>query len=93
MSVVFRLTEKLRKIGGVNDVDCEHACFKYVVLCMLYFNDMEKDRQRVTKYMRWEAELLFDGIDVAVIGIGRDVAMFERLINIKVKEHLWGKGL
>ena len=59
----------------------------------MHYDDVKKDRQCVAKYMRWEHELVFDGIDIDVIDIRHDVAKLERLNNIKVNVHAWAKGL
>ena len=60
--VVLKLHEKLRNIGAVINVDCEHARFKYAVLNMLHYYDVKKDCQCVAQYMRSSLRVTIHGV-------------------------------
>ena len=90
---VFQLPEKLRGMRAVVNVDCDRACFKYAVLSMLHYNDVRRDRQRMSKYAAWENELKFDGLNVDDIRISKDIPRFEVMNDVKVNVHLWDRKL
>ena len=58
---------------AVLNVDCPRACFKYAVLSVLHYNDLSANRQRITKYERWENKLKIEGIDADDVDIKHDI--------------------
>ena len=88
----FKLPSKLKTKSAVVNVDCESHCFKYAVLSILHYEDVETHRYRPSQYKAWEDELKFDEMDASNMKI-KDIEKFERLNNIKIIVHIWDKGL
>ena len=89
----FQLPSALAKKHAVINVDCDFACFKYALLSVLHFNDVPRNRQRLSKYQKWEGELKFEGVDVNEINISQDIPKIERQNNLKINVHVWERGL
>ena len=89
----FKLPQDLIKRHAVVNVDCSEACFKYAILSILHYNEIDRDRSRKSRYRNWENELNFEGVNVNEVDISRDVAKVEKLNNIKINIHVWDRGL
>ena len=89
----FNLPKSLEKLKAVINVECPSSCFKYAILSVLHYNEIKKDRQRVSKYKAWENEINFEGVNDDCIDIARDIAKVEKQNNIKINVHVWEKGL
>ena len=89
----FKLPTSLLNTKSVINVDCKSACFKYALLSILHYEDIKKDRQRVSKYRQYENELQFGDINPDEINISKDVPKIEKLNNLKINIHVWERGL
>ena len=89
----FKLPSALNMKRAVINVDCKDSCFKYALLSILHYNDINKDRQRASKYECWRDELDFGDINTSDVDIKRDVPQIEKLNNLKINIHVWEKGL
>ena len=49
----FKLPPILIKKHAVINVDCNSHCFKYAVLSILHYKDVEMNRNRTSKYKNW----------------------------------------
>ena len=88
----FVLPKTLLEKKAVVNVDCETECFKYAVLSMLHYSDIDDHRNRPSKYVQWRDELDFTGLNANVMNF-KDIEKFERMNNIKIVVHLWEGGL
>jgi ssDNA-binding Zn-finger/Zn-ribbon topoisomerase 1 len=88
----FKLPKNLKNKTAVINVDCESQCFKYAVLSILHYNDINANRNRTYSYRQWENELNFDDCNSDDMKI-KDIEKFEKLNNIKIVLHVWEKGL
>ena len=89
----FKLPPRLQKTQSVINVDCNEACFKYALLSILHYDDIEMHRYRASKYRKWEGELDFTGVHVNEIHLSKDIPKIEKLNNLKINIHVWDKGL
>ena len=90
---IFKLPQKLMKKQAVVNVQCERSCFKYALLSILHYKDINRNRERPSKYIAWENELNFEGVNIEEIDIARDIPKVEKLNNIKINIHVWERGL
>ena len=88
----FQLPDKLRRMQAVINVKVNKECFKYALLSMLHYSDINKDRQRPSKYVQWLEELKFSGVDISNVYIKRDIPKIEKLNCIKINIHVWEGG-
>ena len=88
----FKLPQKLLSMQAVINVDCDTACFKYAVLSILHYKDLNYHRNRKVKYDQWREELKFENLDVNNLSF-KDIGKFEKLNNIKINIHVWENGL
>ena len=89
----FTLPKELLTKKAVINVDTPIQCFKYAVLSILHYNDVNShSRHRTRVYWEWEDELKFDDIeDVNNINL-KDIEKFEKINKIKVNVHVWSNG-
>lgn len=88
----FKLPSVLKNKMAVINVDCESQCFKYAVLSILHYEDIRKNRFRISQYKQWDHELNFEGCDVNDMKL-KDIEKFETLNKIKIIVHVWEKGI
>ncbi|MEL7522936.1 MAG: hypothetical protein AAGJ80_15210, partial [Cyanobacteria bacterium J06553_1] len=89
----FKLPDALKQKQAVINVDCKDSCFKYALLSILHYGDVNINRHRVSKYECWRGELNFGEVDASDVYVQRDVPKIEQLNNIKINIHVWEKGL
>ena len=89
----FKLPDELRRKNAVINIDSNTACFKYALLSILHYDDIKKDRQRISKYLKWNNELDFSGVDINNVNIAKDIPKIEERNDIKINVHVWDKGL
>ena len=89
----FKLPKTLKDKTAVINVDCDTHCFKYAVLSILHYSEIDKTHSyRKSSYTQWENELKFGDIDPTNMKI-KAIETFEKLNEIKVNVHVWEKGL
>ena len=89
----FTLPKPLLLKKAVVNVNASTQCFKYAILSILHYNEVDSyHRCRKSVYAEWEDELKFDGIeDINNIKL-KDIQKFENMNKIKVNVHVWSKG-
>ena len=88
----FKLSKALLDKKAVINVDCQKQCFKYAILSILHYDEIDDHRHRTSKYKQWIDELKFGDIDIDKMKF-KDIEKFEKLNKIKVVVHLWERGL
>ena len=70
----FPLPQRLAQKHAVVNVDNQGGsdCFKYAILSVLHYNEIDRDRQSKIKYQPWENELNFDGITFPMTAVQLD---------------------
>ena len=54
------------KKACVNIQNNNEECFKYSILAALHYQEIKKDHYRPSKYIKWQNDLNFEGIDFPV---------------------------
>ena len=85
----FKLPKTLFNKKAVINVDCESQCFKYAVLSILHYQDIQQNHHRTSNYREWENELNFEGCNVDDMKL-TDIETFEKLNKIKLS-YMYGK--
>jgi hypothetical protein len=62
--------------GLMNVKNTDEQCFKYAILALLHYDDLNQNRRRPQKYERWMNDLNFDDISFPVKVI--EITKFER---------------
>ena len=90
----FVLPPALKKKKALINVDATGDCFKYAVLSILHYHDVDSPhhRDRVSQYAQWEHELDFTGIDNPSSMRLSEIRKFEDQNKIKVVVHVWESG-
>ena len=89
----FQLPDVLKRKHAVVNVQTNEACFKYALLSILHYSDLNQSNRRYpSNYARWLGELDFGEVDESDVSI-KDVRKIEELNNIKINIHVWEKGL
>ena len=88
---VFTLPPQLtKKRQAIVNVNSPSECFKYALLSILHYNDVDsQQRKNPDSYREWLGEIDFgDDIDVDNVSIS-DIPKIERLNNLKINVHVW----
>ena len=88
----FKLPEKLKRMKAVINVKTDKYCFKYALLSILHYSDININRDRSSRYRTWLRELNFGDIDSSSVHIRSDIPKIEKLNNLKINVHVWEKG-
>ena len=88
----FQLPDKLNRKKAVINVNTNKDCFKYALLSILHYSDVENNFFRASKYEQWLEELEFGEVDPSDVHIKSDVPKIEKLNNLKINIHVWEKG-
>ena len=89
----FQLPDNLKRKQAVVNVQTHKSCFKYALLSILHYSDLNLNNRRYpSKYAQWLGELDFGEVDESDVSI-KDVRKIEQLNNIKINIHVWEKGL
>jgi len=60
----FKVSEELgNKKAIINVQNADNKCFIYAILSILHYNDINKDRQRATKYTQWLNDINIEGLE------------------------------
>ena len=89
----FQLPDVLKRKQAVVNVQTHEYCFKYALLSILHYSDLNLNNRRYpSKYAQWLGELDFGEVDESDVSI-KDVHKIEQLNNLKINIHVWEKGL
>ena len=93
-SRTVKLPLNIARKKAVVNVDAPAECFKWAMLAALHSDEVNLNRQRASKYKRWENDIVFggtDGIDENCVGL-KDIPKLESINNIKINVHLYDNG-
>ena len=89
----FQIPDTLKRKNAVVNVQTHESCFKYALLSILHYSDLNCNTRKYPKnYRRWLEELDFGDINASDVSI-KDVNKIEKLNNMKINIHVWEKGL